>query len=227
MAKKRLTRKEMKEDRLRGFAYKAVKYTTAHPGRIRAIIGGIVAFTVIVLAVWYYISSVQEKAMVKLSEAENIYKEAKKDEEYNKAKEAFQSVLKQYPWSKAARIALFYKGSCQYQLKEYKEAGITFKVFVDKYSRYPIVPFVLLNLAGIYEAQNDYAGAVKVYENILSRYPRHSVASMAQLGKGNCLEQSGKLDPAREAYQMVMSLYPTSEWAEEAKTQLEGIKFRH
>lgn len=224
MAKKRLTRKEMKEDKLAGVAQRTLKYVTVHPGRIKRIIAGIVGFGVIVLALWFYVSSVQQKALDKLSQAENIYKEAKGDEEYNKAKEAFQTVLEHYPWSKAARIALFYKGDCQYKLKEYQEAENTFKVFVDKYSRHPLTPFVLLNLAGIYEARNDYDGAIKVYETILSKHPQHSVAPLAQLGKGSCFQQLKKLALAEESYQKVLSLYPTSEWAEEAKGRLEEIK---
>ncbi|MEW5766811.1 MAG: tetratricopeptide repeat protein [bacterium] len=224
MAKKRLTRKEMKEDKLAGLAQRVLKYVTAHPRRIRGVVAGIVAFAAIVLALWAYVSSVQQKALDNLSEAEDIYKEAKGDEEYHKAKEAFQTVLEHYPWSKAARLALFYKGDCQYKLKEYQEAENTFKVFVDKYSRHPLTPFVLLNLAGIYEARNDYGVAIKVYETILSKYPQHGVAPLAQLAKGGCLEQLKKLALAEESYQRVLSLYPTSEWAEEAKERLEVIK---
>lgn len=224
MSKKRITKKELKEDKFLLFIRRANDFTRQNKGRL--ICWGIIAGLTIIpfFIVTTTLRRWEANSLEMLAQAQETFRGASGQEDLKMAREKFEEILKRYPLTNSKKIALAYKGNCEYRLGEYDEALASFKRFVSKYPRHFLAPFAKEALANIYEQKGDYPEAIAAYKSLIRDSPKNVTVSYAWLSIGRCHQNLKKYKEAREAYRKVVEDFPQSSWVEEAKLQLETIE---
>lgn len=80
----------------------------------------------------------------------------------------FKSILGKYPYTQSAPIAYYYLGNLNYQLSDYEKSLSYYQDFVKKYPQHTLINSVKINIANIYELQNNFEEAVKIYEYLIN-----------------------------------------------------------
>jgi tetratricopeptide (TPR) repeat protein len=140
------------------------------------------------------------------------------EESYKKALEQFSNVIKQYPDYSGGIAALFYAGSCSYNLKKDDEALTYYQDFLKKVGlREDILkPFAYEGMGYVYERKGDYKKAIEWYEKQKADHEA-SLAIMAPLNLARCYAALGDKDNACKAYQEFSSKHPSSASVDIAK----------
>ena len=125
---KRLTKRQIKEDKFVTFYFKAQDYLKQNS---RAIMYGIGAAVLITLAGFIYSKKQAEKeasAVVELTKAKLAYFE----NDYAKAIPILKDLVENYDGSKGSNEGLFYLANAYYELKNYVNAERRYKQFLGK-----------------------------------------------------------------------------------------------
>jgi tol-pal system protein YbgF len=88
--------------------------------------------------------------------------------------------LSRYATSGYRPSALFWLGSAQYALKEYKEAVANFRVLVQSAADHVRAPEALLAIANCQVEMKDLKAAKRTLEDLLAAYPSSEAASAAK-----------------------------------------------
>ncbi|MDI6703237.1 MAG: tetratricopeptide repeat protein [bacterium] len=220
MTKRRITRRELKEDKLREYTKRLTRFFYQQdPKRVKRVSYLFLAVIAGILVIFSGISNINKQCLFDLSRGLNLYYQSDEKEKkgYKEAKVVFSDILSDYPLTRHRMFALFYKANCHYHLEEYKEASDCFQEFVRRYPSHPLAPFSLQNLAEICEIKKDYKEGLSVYKDIIKDYPKGSNLSFAYLGMARCFERLGRWSEAKKAYQDLIKNCPKSRLLEEAK----------
>jgi tol-pal system protein YbgF len=76
--------------------------------------------------------------------------------------------------------ALFWIGSSQFALKDYKGAIASHQALIAKYPDNPRVPDALLNLGYAQAESGDRRAARSTLESVIARYPQSQAAPLAK-----------------------------------------------
>jgi tetratricopeptide (TPR) repeat protein len=229
----KLTRKEMKEDKLVTFTAKAIKWLRERFQLILMGVGAVAAIAVVVGGFFIYRSYTYGRASGLLDEAVSYYrvkedvaeKEDKtaREARYTKAVEALRKVVEGYPRTPSAREALFYLGESYFQLGKYKEAIEAYDRLSRGYPQDMIAPLALNSLAYAYEQVKDHKKAIETYNRLIEKYPNHALGKRAYLNMGRLKEAEGNYEEAKKNYQKVIDLYPNTLIASQAQNNLDWI----
>ncbi len=116
---------------------------------------------------------------------------------YTKAREAFQKVIDNYPFSKYAALSEIRVADCHFQLDEYEQAAALYRYFIKMHPRHEEVPHA-------------------IYHEGLCHYER-----MLKPGR----DQTHTED-AERLFKELLSFYPESEYSTDAKEKLEEVRTR-
>lgn len=220
MDKRRLLRRELKQDKLREYIKRLMRlFHQQDPKRVKRVSYLFLAVIAGILVIFSGISSIDRQSLSDLSRGLGLYRQSNEEEKkgYKEAKLVFSNILSDYSLSRHRKFALFYKANCLYHLKEYKEAKENLKEFVRRYPNHPLAPFALQNLGEICEIEKDYKEGLSFYEDIIAHYPKSPNLNFAYLGMARCLERLKKTDEAKKAYETLIKNYPNSPLLEEAR----------
>ena len=100
--------------------------------------------------------------------------------DFDKAVNAFSALLRRYPGSGYSDTARFWAANALYGKRDYKEAVLAFRSFVNAAPRHPRAPEALLALANSQAEMKDRPGARKTIDELMKTYPQ---SEAAQAGK--------------------------------------------
>ncbi len=162
--------------------------------------------------------------------------ELAKAEEYTKAVQEMEKLIKHYPRAREAADAQFYIGEFQDKLGDLDKAFKSYQEVIKKYPfsersneivkrQYDIGSRALEGgktkkeglLANIGGGKVD---AVEVFETVIKNAPYGEYAAPSQYKIGLFLKEEGLLQEARDAFEKTMNDYPTNEWAKAARYQI-------
>ncbi|NDZ17062.1 tol-pal system protein YbgF [Variovorax sp. WS11] len=103
-----------------------------------------------------------------------------RDGELSEAEAGLVSFMKRYPESGYRPTALFWLGTAQYALHNYRDAGGNFGAMVTAEPDHPHAPEALLSLADCQVELMDVKSARKTLEDILEAYPESEAAAVAE-----------------------------------------------
>lgn len=141
------------------------------------------------------------------------------EQEFEKARESFDGVLRGYPTGDAAPGAYFYLGDTLFQADR---TGRAIDDALANYQRvflYPGNPWIsaALNSTGrALERQGKFQEAVDAYFQVIVDYPKSAWSASAQLGVGRSFVRSGEPLEAMAQFQEVRNRHPDSADAESA-----------
>ncbi|HSA30973.1 MAG TPA: outer membrane protein assembly factor BamD [Candidatus Omnitrophota bacterium] len=163
--------------------------------------------------------------------------ECAKAEDYAKAIQEMEKLIKYYPKAREAADARFYIGEFQ---EKTGELGKAFKSYQDVIKKYPFSDRAPEIVKRQYEigtkaldnkAKREKEGllnkigaskvdAVEVFETVIKNQPYGEYAAPSQYKIGLFLKEEGLLQEARDAFEKTVNDYPMSEWAKAARYQI-------
>jgi len=146
---------------------------------------------------------------------------AKEDEERcNLAFTELQDLIKKYPHTSIAPLALLYSGHIKYKLKEFDESIGFYKGFLEKTSSgNPLRLFALDGLGYAYVAKGDYKNALPYFKKLIDGN-KNTLTRSGYFNVSRCYEELGEKETAIETLRNIITNYPNSGYATLAKEKI-------
>jgi len=103
-----------------------------------------------------------------------------RDAKYERAREAFENFLKQYPDTEFSDNAQFWIGECYYFEKKYEKAIIEYDKLVKNFPEGNKLPYALLKQGLSFLKLGDKASAKLLFQQVIKDYPNTSQARIAR-----------------------------------------------
>jgi TolA-binding protein len=219
--RKKLYKREIKEDSLVTAYFKAQQWFHKNGDRALMAVGGVVVILAVVFFVGKSKRASEAAAEGKLGTAEFAYYSGQLNEQTLKE---LQAVVDGYSGTKSAGIAAFDLANAYFMQKNYATAEKYYDKVVDDYNDDPLVSASSLSgLAACKESQNQFAEAAKLYAKAQKSFPKLFTAPQALADAARCLILAGDAAGAKIAYQSIIDDYPDSPVASEAKTRMAAL----
>lgn len=215
--RKKMTKKEIKEDKFVEVALSAKAYVEDNYKQVSIIVVSIFGI-ILLFMIWNYIQNEKaEKSSTLLGEAQLEYQNLN----YPKAKELLTLLRDEYPGTEASDQGVFLYANLLYQEQNYSEAKEYFKEFLDSYSGSEIL--IASGLAG-------YAACLekdKAFEEAAEYYMRAQKAAKEFIEASNYLYLAGlnyaaanDTKNAKNAFQKIVDDYKSSNKLTDAQAEL-------
>ena len=220
-AKKRLTRREIKEDKLVTTYFQALDFYEAHK---REFLYAAVALVAIIAFAFYYSNSkkaAEQTASVEFAKGKAAYDNGN----YDAAIGILEALTADFDGTRGAASGTIVLAKCYMSKGQYKEAEQTFKKYLDDYGDDPI--FSLAATAGIaasYEAQGDYGKAAQAYERAAKKYSDSFKAPEFLLSAARCYKKVNQPQDAKRVLNELIETYPKSQVVSDAKLLLGELR---
>ena len=131
-----------------------------------------------------------------------------------------QDIVKQYPNTPAAPIALLLMARSHYDSGNYAMADGAYADFQARYPAHFMSVSAQLGRIHCLEAMGQMDAALDGYSAFVKNNPGHFLAPMALLGKARSLAILGRYGEARIDYENFIATHPDSVWSREAEAAL-------
>ncbi len=217
---KRITKKQMKEDKLVTSAFKTSEYIQKNPKLF--IIGGAVA-AIVFIAVILFMWNIDNKN----SEAERYLVRAQIANDSRMLNDAIidlKTIIDNYSDSRAAGQACYLLANIFFENKNYEEAIIYFKKMVSDYPQDKMkAAGSAAGAAACYEELGDRGEAGRYYQMAAEINPVEMWAPEYLLEAGRNFTAADSLELARSAYNEIINSFNTSREINTAKRALAEI----
>ncbi|MDE3058232.1 MAG: tetratricopeptide repeat protein [Bacteroidota bacterium] len=214
-AKKKISKREIKEDKLVTSYFEARQWYDVNRKRVNMIAGIVVAA---ILLGWFYLNNVSannEKAAVELAGIFSYYDNGNYQVAVNGMPEknltGFQSIADNYGGTKAGNMAKFYLADSYYNMQQYDKALEYFKEcsgptdFLEA-SR-------LAGVAACYDVKGDAKDAAEYYEKAAAKSPKGPNAADYYFNAAQNYAKSNNKDEALSLFKKIKEEYPSSDVA--------------
>ncbi len=220
-AKKRLTKRQIKEDKLVTYYFQATDFLQRHSRNLLTALGAVV---IVVMAVFLYANQKEKKeqdAVVALMEAKTEYFNGN----YQGAAEKLQSIVTTYEGTESATTALFYLGNAQFQLKRYQEARAAFQDYLDNGDDAIFRVSAAAGIAACLEEMGELEAAARAYERAAESDPGSFLAPENLMGAARCYSRAGDRAAARKVLQTLLERYADPQLKNDAEVMLAQLSY--
>ncbi|MFH1943779.1 MAG: tetratricopeptide repeat protein [bacterium] len=205
--RRRITRREIKEDALVTFYVKVQKFFQKHTRQLN--IGMIVALVVVVVSFMMIRSkkSAENTADARMGVAEQFYYAT----DYTRAIQELDQIVNLYAGTNAAGRAVFFIANSYFAIGDIPNAEKYFRMYLDDYSKDAL--FIVSSMAGIaacLEYQDQFLQAAQMYEKAWNRQPDSFDAPFHLKDAGRCYIAAGSKEKGKEMYRLILDKYPES-----------------
>jgi predicted negative regulator of RcsB-dependent stress response len=219
-AKTKITRKRLKQpDEFVSWGAQALHYAITHVKYI--VLGSLLLVAIIVaLVLWrQHETASEEVAYTRLAQGIVLFHDEQRREE---ALTNFSQLITEHPRTKAAAVALLYRGRCYLLKKDIAPAIIDFKSALNKTSSKVLRAIALNSLGNISWTQGDYRQAMDYFQQIIASGDEW-LAPYSYLQVGMCWEKLGDTKKAVAAFQEASKYELPPPWNSFAKTRLSKL----
>ncbi len=217
MSPRRITKKEMKEDKLVTTAFRLSEWLRKNLNQVLMVAGGAVVVAIVVFFVFSSRARRDQKAA-------DLFGKATMEFQTGNASQAItdlHTVMERYGGTKSAGPAAFYLATAYFYAKDYTTAKTTFERFIEEYSEDRLS--LASAQAGIAECDMQNGAFEAAGDNFIkavSSKPDGLLAPQYLLSAGRAYLKADQREKARQAFQRVLDEYPDSKQARKAKEQL-------
>ncbi len=214
---KRVTKKELKEDKWVTSVIKAQKWILERQALLLKV-GGAVVVVIVLLSFWLMSKSHAEtEATYKLGLAILADQNGQTDA----ALQQYEEIVKQYPGTRSGDKALFYSAELKRRRGQKEEALKAFDDFLkksggDSYLR----AAALSGKATILEDRGDFQKAADCYLEAVKVRSGFFAEPSLRLDAARCLRLAGQTAKAREQCQYILDHHPATSYAQRAEQEL-------
>ena len=215
--RKKMTKKEIKEDKFVEVALSAKAYVEDNYKQVSIIVTSVFG-VILLLMVWNYVRNQNaEKSSALLGQAQLEYQNLN----YPKAKEFILRLMEEYPGTDASDQGTFLYANLLYQEKNFEEAKGFYKDFIDSYSGSDIlVASGLAGYAACLEKEGNYEEAAEYYTRAQKKAKDFIEASNYLYLAGLNYTAAKDYEEAKDAYQKIVDDYESSDHHADAKAKL-------
>jgi TolA-binding protein len=137
-------------------------------------------------------------------------------DQYDRAAQHYQALLRQNPVAVEAPELLFRVGKSFFFLRQFADALQIYRDLIRKYPGTPYAEKAELEIGVTYFTKGEqgsgtqsYLDAIAAYETFLKRHPQSAWAPEARFGIASCREELDQLDEAAVAYEALKTTYPS------------------
>jgi TolA-binding protein len=215
--KKKLTRHQVKEDKLVTMYFKANDYLNKHTREITYAVIGIVG----VLALSFYLvrekRMAEENASVELAKAKMEY--IRRD--YTKTVDILKKLIENYGGTRSAGMGTIYLAQSYLRLQDHPNAEAAFKSYLDDYNDDNILSgAAAAGIAATYDERKDYPKAAELYEKAANDYSDSMFAPTWLMDAARCYAQAGNKQSAQQVVKKIIETYPKTTILDDAKSYL-------
>lgn len=184
-------------------------------------------------AYWYYQQQKEIQAQVFASQAEQYYHQQvpaiqgiappSKEENYKKAIELYQKVIRDYPDTDSAAVARYSLGNAYLELKDFDSAISAYRAFLEQGSKNDALKGLTYQRLGYaYLSKNSPQEAVQAFESVIP-IPGALNKDQAYYELGRLNERLGGREEAIKNYQEIAKRYPNSMFLSDAQARLNAM----
>lgn len=211
--RKRISKKELKQDQLVTFYFKARDWIEQNSKYMLMAAAGIV----LIIAAFYLFSLSQKKSE---QTASTVLIQAMRTYEVGNFEESIISlgqVVQNYGGTKSGKLARFYLANAFFQLNDFANAEQYFRKFVSDFKGDEQIRAAAMGgIAASLEQKKEYEKAAQQYLKIIDQYPESMRAPYYLIRAARCLELSSKADRAQALYDKIIQDYSDSAEKDEA-----------
>ncbi len=205
----RITKKELKQpDEFHTLSWKALQFLSNHRREVYLYSGIVVAVVVLVVGWYLYRLYYESRANEMYARAYASYGTANVSQDQESLKKAvglYDELVKEYPESRAAELALYNLGNLYYSLGDAEKSIGAYESYLQESRDTSMLrALAYYGLGYSYELKNDYEGALKNFESA----EKHALGSHFKVinyaNIGRIYEKMGNIPKAVEYYGKVM-----------------------
>lgn len=218
--RKKLTRKEIKEDALVTAYVRIQKFIQKFGKQLN--IGGFIVLAIIVIGIFMIRSkrSAEFTAMARLSIAEQFYFVS----DHARATTELTEIVNTYSGTRAAGTAAFFLANTYFATNDYDNAEKYYQTYIDDYSNNKMfTASCFAGIAACRESMEQLPEAARFYENAAQKYPNSFKAPFYLKEAGRCYVLAEEFEKGKEIYKMIIEKYPDSSIKQEAEFLFESL----
>lgn len=214
--RKRITRRQLKEDKFVSYTFRITKIIRRHLRPIMVVGSAVIVILILSLGYIRWSGSRLVGINSSLAIALKLYSMDDKDA----AREKFEEIAGSFA-NKPAKSAYFYLGNIAIKEGRYAEARSLFQQFLRQGPKDDIlVPSAYAGIAQSYEEEGNPEEAARAYEETFRRFSDRPELSRYLLDAARCYQLAGDKRRAAERYMEIMNSFPDSRPAETAERKL-------
>lgn len=224
--KKKMTRKELKQDKLVSTFFHA--YDKVYDYR-RHIIIGAVAIVVVALGSILYFNNLRaenERAMTELGKVYPYYDEGRYQRAITGVPEqnvmGLVEIVRNFRRTEAGQLATFYLANAYYHLGQYEEAYRYFEQF--RGSDPLLRASAVAGRAAIHEIRGEYEKAAALFEQAATRFGTTAITPENLKHAGRNYLEAGRLEKALQLFEKLQNDFPESMYARDVERYLAQIR---
>lgn len=206
--RKRIKKKDLKEDKLVTFYSRARRWTE---NNMRIISGASIGIIVVIIALVVF----SNRREAKSAEASILFVQARqlyRDRNYTEALQQFSQLVESYGNTMSGKIGRLYQGKCFFEKDDYENAYKQFRAFASTIKGSDHFKMSgLVNAAACLEQQEKYEQAAAEFRAAAKKYPESSFAPYALLKAGQNYDQLEDHEQAGQLYEKIVQEYPDSD----------------
>ncbi|MBU0691753.1 tetratricopeptide repeat protein [bacterium] len=216
----KLTKKELREDKLVGYASKVERFYHENQNRVL----GIVVVLVILIAGGIFLQRMSSESRMIESYDLTIAKMAFGQEQYDAARVGLEKVISEYSGEVAAE-AKYYLSRIDFEQGKYTEAEAGFREYQQSFSGDDNTNCAAVaGLAASLEAQKKFEEAAATFEEAVQRFPKLAFAPEALVQAARIYMYINQNDNAARVLAELIEKYPDSNSAAKAKQDLDQLQ---
>jgi TolA-binding protein len=214
---KRLTKEELKEDRVMVAVTQAADYARSNARWIAGGAGLVAVIIVVAILIMQGRMKAEQSAGLGMAQAQSLYFSG----DYTQASTQFQSVIDRYGSSRAAKTALLFQGNCLLALGNNAGAEQALRKFLSKGKLDPVQEAgAHRGVGGALVGQQKYAEGAEAFA-AAGKVAGNPLAGDDWLQAGLAYASAGRKDDAAKAFQKVLDDFPQSQSVTEARERLQ------
>jgi TolA-binding protein len=215
--KKKLTKREIKEDKLVTTWLKLTDWLEQHTREVLLAVGGVALVAALIFFFNWMKSRDEQNASEKFAQARAEYNK----QNYVAAIPILEKLVSESGGTASANIATLYLANAYMQTKDYANAEKYYQRYLDDGDNDPILRVsAAFGLAATQEERGEFAKAAQLYEEAANDYDDSYRAPQLLMNAGRCYKQANQAETARRVLQKLIDQYPKSNLVEEAKLLL-------
>jgi TolA-binding protein len=218
---KKLTKREIKEDKVAEFFLHAADYTRRHSKRIMGVV------IVICIGALIFTFALRERRAAEL-EAQTMLARANLDlrqGNFRGALQGYATILDRFRGTWSYSDATFLAADAHFNAGDYDSAMVFFQSYLDQRKRRETFTVsAKVGVAQCLEQMDRYKDAAESYLKAQREHPEGPLAPDALFGAARCYAMAGDLRQAEISYKDLIERYPKSRQANLAKMPLLEIQ---
>ena len=204
--RKRLTKRQIKEDKFVTFTLKAQDYLVENSRKILSAAGVVVALIVAVFIYSQKQATKEENAVVDLKKAKINYFA----KNYDSAINILKNQVDNFGGTKSSKEGTFFLASAYYETRNYVQAENYFRQFLKSGDDPILKVSAMAGVAACLEERKNYNEAAKMYREAAEKYSNSFSAPQNLYDAARCYVLAEQKDKAREVLNKLIADYSSS-----------------